>query len=380
MIPYFCHMSGIYIHIPFCKQKCTYCDFHFSTTFQSYRHRMIESLQTEIQLRRDYLPTHNLKSIYFGGGTPSILHVDELAVLLNRIQTYFTLDYGIEITLEANPDDISTSKLLEWKSLGINRLSIGLQSFKPADLQWMNRAHTAEESLNCVLLAKQNGFENISVDLMYGLPGLSHEDWKQHIQTVIDFGVQHVSAYCLTIEERTKLHKMVAGLELIPSDEDEQSEQFLLLTTFLSKAGFHHYEISNFGFPGFEAVHNTNYWKGEHYLGIGPSAHSFNGSSRRWNIANNQQYMQHVGMNETWYEEEKLSAKDQFNELILTGLRTTYGVNLEQLNFLHILPEIFKTTTNTFKENGWLFIENGHMKLTTEGKLKADYIASALFI
>ena len=380
MILYFCHMTGIYLHIPFCKQKCTYCDFHFSTTFQSYRHRMIETLCEEIQLRKNYIPSKNLKSIYFGGGTPSMLNEKELAKLFQEIQTHFVLDEGIEITLEANPDDISQAKLTEWKSLGINRLSIGIQSFKPGDLYWMNRAHTAEESLNCVVLAQKNGFTNISVDLMYGLPGLSTTEWQQHIQTVIDFGVQHVSAYCLTVEERTKLHKMVAGQELIPSDEDEQSEQFLLLTTLLSVAGFHHYEISNFGLPGFEAVHNTNYWKGEQYLGIGPSAHSFNGISRRWNIANNQQYMQHVGMNETWYEEEKLSAKDQFNELILTGLRTTYGVNLEQLNFLHILPEIFKTTTNTFKENGWLFFEDGCIKLTTEGRLKADYIASALFI
>jgi oxygen-independent coproporphyrinogen-3 oxidase len=341
---------------------------------------MIETFLKEIQLRRNYLPAKNLKSIYFGGGTPSMLNEDELTQLLNEIQTYFALNEGIEITLEANPDDISQSKLIQWKKLGINRLSIGLQSFKSADLRWMNRTHSAEESLNCVLLAKQHGFENISVDLMYGLPGLSSAEWRQHIQTVIDFGVQHVSAYCLTVEEKTKLHKMVSGQELIPSDEDEQSEQFLLLTTLLSSAGFQHYEISNFGLPGFEAIHNTNYWKGEHYLGIGPSAHSFNGISRRWNIANNQQYMQHVGMSETWYEEEQLSPKEHFNELILTGLRTIYGVNLEKLNSLHKLPKIFETTTKTFKENGWLFFENGHIKLTTEGKLKADYIASALFI
>lgn len=341
---------------------------------------MIETLIKEIGLRQDYLPEKNLKSIYLGGGTPSMLHEAELADLLKEIQTHFVLNEGIEITLEANPDDISNAALIAWKRIGINRLSIGLQSFKSADLHWMNRAHSAEESLNCVSLAKQNGFNNISVDLMYGLPALSHREWEQHIQTVIDFGVQHVSAYCLTVEEKTKLHKMVAERKLVPSGEDEQSDQFLLLTSLLSSAGFQHYEISNFGLPGYEAIHNTNYWKGEHYLGIGPSAHSFNGISRRWNCANNQQYLQHVGISETWYEQEQLSVKDRFNELILTGLRTKYGVNLEKLSALQDLSENFKTTVVTFKENGWLFLENGNIQLTTEGKLKADYIASELFI
>lgn len=373
-------MSGIYIHIPFCKQKCSYCDFYFSTTFQSYRGLMIETLRNEIRLRSNYLHSKNIQSIYFGGGTPSLLTEEELGNLLQEIQIHFILNEGIEITLEANPDDINITKLLEWKRTGINRLSIGLQSFKENDLRWMNRAHTAEESLNCILLAKQNGFDNISVDLMYGLPGLSTKDWEKHIQTVIEFRVQHISAYCLTIEENTKLHKMVKQKRILPLNEDEQADQFLILVDRLKSSGFEHYEISNFGLPGFEAIHNSNYWKGTTYLGIGPSAHSFNGVSRRWNMANNQLYIKSMGNSENWYEEEILSVKDQWNELVLTCLRTSFGVNLETLKKIHDLTDNFLMKLNELESKQWLIVENNRILLLPEGLLKADFIASELFL
>ena len=373
-------MSGIYIHIPFCKQKCSYCDFHFSTTFQSYRNVMLQTMQQEIILRQDYLLNKPLKSIYFGGGTPSLLTKEELNIIFTTIHENFSFDSAIEITLEANPDDISIENLKNWKDAGINRLSIGLQSFKESDLKWMNRAHSVDDALKCVKLAKDHGISAISVDLIYGLPNLSLKEWEFHIDTVLKMGVQHISAYCLTIEEKTALHKLVATKKINPAGEDEQSDQFLVLTDRLKVAGFLHYEISNFGLPGHEAVHNSNYWKGEMYLGIGPSAHSFNGTSRRWNISNNTAYLKQFGKSNSWFEEEILSLKDRWNELLLTGLRTSYGVNLLKLKSLQTIPESFNKKVKQFEKSKWLIHQVDCLILTDEGRLKADYIASELFL
>lgn len=373
-------MSGIYIHIPFCKQKCTYCDFHFSTTFQSYREKMINTLEKEIVLRKDYLMDEPLDSIYFGGGTPSLLTHDELSQLMRTIHENFHVSASAEITLEANPDDITPDSVRMWKEKGINRLSIGLQSFKATDLQWMNRAHSVDEGLKCVKIAQDSGITAISVDLIYGLPDLTIEEWKSHIDTVLQMGVQHISAYCLTVEEKTALHKLVRTHQLKPVGEDEQSDQFLELSKRLKKAGFLHYEISNFGLPGFEAVHNSNYWKGKTYLGIGPSAHSFNGTSRRWNISNNQAYIKEFGASSTWFQIEKLSKKDQWNELILTGLRTSYGVELNKLMAIHQPTKSFQRKLDQFEKNGWLTINKKLIVLSDEGRLMADHIASELFL
>jgi oxygen-independent coproporphyrinogen-3 oxidase len=340
---------------------------------------MIACICKEIQDRSSYLDSTLLHSIYFGGGTPSLLSETELIEILNAITRKFTLSASCEITLEANPDDIDTERLSFWKAAGINRLSIGLQSFKESDLKWMNRAHSVEEALKCVDLARKSGITNISVDLIYGLPNLSMEEWEHHIETVLSMDVKHISAYCLTIEEKTALHQLVKMEKIIPAGEDDQSEQFIYLIDRLKAAGFNHYEISNFGIPGFEAVHNSNYWKGTHYLGVGPSAHSFDGKSRQWNVSNNTRYLKNFTAN-TYFEIEHLSPKDRWNELLLTGLRTSFGVKTDQLFAILHPREYFFETLTEFEQNGWLIQENGTLFLTIEGRLKADYIASELFV
>jgi len=341
---------------------------------------MIETMKQEIQLRSDYMRESELKSIYFGGGTPSLLKIEELTSILETIKAHFTISENCEITLEANPDDINESSLSDWRNSGINRLSIGLQSFKESDLNWMNRAHSVSEALNCVFLAQKAGFSSISVDLIYGLPDLSAAEWEKHIDIVLGMGVQHISAYCLTIEQKTALHQMVQSKRIVPANEDMQSEQFLLLSKKLKEAGFLHYEISNFALPGMEAVHNSSYWAGKEYLGIGPSAHSFNGAARRWNVSNNSLYIKNFSLNDDWFEEEILSAKDRWNELIMTGLRTSKGVDIEKLTSILPLNEDFLKQVNKFQTSGWLIQNDNKIVLTEEGRLRADFIASELFL
>lgn len=375
---YFCCMAGIYIHIPFCKQKCTYCDFHFSTSFEHYRYEMIATIGKEIELRKEELKHVKIASIYFGGGTPSILNAQELNALLQKIHFNFNVDASAEITLEANPDDITVQQLTVWKNVGINRLSIGLQSFKSSDLKWMNRAHTVDDALSCVQLAKKFDFNEISVDLIYGLPDLTYSEWQNHIERVIEMDVQHISAYCLTVEEKTVLSKLVKAKNIIPAGEDAQSDQFLLLSEQLKKAGFLHYEISNFSKPGHEAVHNSNYWKGISYMGVGPSAHSFNGNYRRWNISNNSQYLKKFESN-TYFEFEVLTKNDQWNEIIMTGLRTSLGVSIDQLSSIIPLDDDFQQTLHTLEMEGLVELNNSQLHLTEKGRLQADYIASEFF-
>ena len=372
-------MAGIYIHIPFCKQKCTYCDFHFSTTFEVYRSAMIDSIVREIESRKGYLENQKVRTIYFGGGTPSILKEDEIQAILSKVYKVFDVVQVAEITLEANPDDINSENLKVWKKAGVNRLSIGLQSFKKSDLEWMNRAHTVQDSFQCVKLAKQHGFEDITVDLMYGLPDLTMKEWENHIQEVLDLNVPHVSAYCLTVEKKTVLSNLVGKGKIVPASEDQQSDQFLKLLKKLEAKGFEQYEISNFSKPGHESKHNSNYWKGEWYLGVGPSAHSFNGTSRSWNIRNPARYIPEVKENGDYNESETLSKVNQFNERILIGLRTKYGVNMKELARLSPISVRFLEVMNDFMEKGWAFQENESLVLTKEGKLRADYIASELF-
>jgi oxygen-independent coproporphyrinogen-3 oxidase len=373
-------MAGIYIHIPFCKQKCTYCDFHFSTTFEEYRQKMIESIANELVERKDYLENKGIKTIYFGGGTPSLLDQKELQLILDAVYENFDIEEEIEISLEANPDDITDEKLEDWTAVGINRLSIGLQSFKTEDLEWMNRAHTVDEALTCVRKAQEAGISNLTVDLMYGLPNLSLAEWKSHIQQVIDFGVPHISAYCLTVEENTALSNLVKKGKIAVADDDQQSDQFKLLLSMLEENGFDQYEISNFSKDGFESKHNSNYWKGEWYLGVGPSAHSFNGVSRAWNIANNRKYLAAIDKGQNHLETEILSSENQFNEYLLTGLRTIYGVDIQKLQNIAPLNDSFKTNCDIFIEEKWMTNSSNILVLTKEGRLKADYIASELFI
>lgn len=372
-------MAGIYIHIPFCRKKCTYCDFHFSTTFQSYRDRMVKTILNELILREGELKSEEVRTVYFGGGTPSVLTKEELNVILNEVRSHFNIVPDVEITLEANPDDINKELLRSWKEAGVNRLSIGLQSFRQEDLDWMNRSHTAEQSELAVKWAQEEGFENITIDLIYGLPAMSVEEWKEQVVKAIELGVPHISAYCLTVEPNTALaHLTKTGKITTPGDQ-VQSEEFTQLRNLLLENRFEQYEVSNFAKPGFESKHNSAYWKNEKYLGIGPSAHSYDGSMRRWNVANNQKYMQQMEEGLDYFELEELSDKDRFNELLLTGLRTTYGVNLSNLRAILTPNAEFEHKLNSFKEKGWLIRSEDEIKLTPKGLLFADYIASELF-
>ncbi|MES2798716.1 MAG: radical SAM family heme chaperone HemW [Bacteroidota bacterium] len=370
---------GIYIHIPFCKQKCSYCDFHFSTSFEAYRWQMVEALCTEIELRKNYI-NPCIPSIYFGGGTPSLLNKEELSLIFSTLSSHFLWDESAEITLEANPDDITDEKLAIWKSVGINRLSIGLQSFKEEDLLMMNRAHNANEALTAVEKAKSAGIDKISIDLMYGLPNLSLDEWKNHILQAIALDVDHISAYCLTLEKGTLLQQQVTKGSIIAAGEDAQSDQFVLLLETLASNEYEQYEISNFARNNAYAVHNTSYWLGKPYLGIGPSAHSFNGTERRWNIANNASYMKSMGLNDSWFEAEILSDKDRWNELILTGLRTKFGVQLDELSAIKKPSPEFLQRLAEFEQANLIININETITLTTAGKLQADYIASELFL
>ncbi len=373
-------MQGIYIHIPFCKQACTYCDFHFSTLLKN-KTEVVDAICKEIELRKGYLETKNINSIYFGGGTPSLLDKNELGRIFEALRKYFTWDKSAEITLECNPDDLSSEKLDELKAFGINRLSIGLQSFNDEELKWMNRAHNAKESEACIKLAQDKGFGNITIDLMYGSKFQSLESWEKTLLKALSLNVQHISSYNLTVENKTALGISVAkGLE--PNVDDEKSsQQFLLMAELLEKNGFVHYEISNFGKPDFFAVHNSNYWKGAKYIGIGPSAHSYNGKERQWNIANNSSYAKAISYNLPYFEIETLTPDNRYNEYILTGLRTIWGCDLNFIeeNFGRSFAEHFEKKIKNYLPE-FVTENNSVYVLTKKGRLFADKIAGELFV
>jgi len=340
---------------------------------------MISCIQKELLARKDELKNQPIETIYFGGGTPSLLIFADLEKLIQTVHSEFFCTENVECTLEANPDDITLQQVEGWKNAGINRLSVGIQSFDSEDLLWMNRAHTAEEGLNCIRIAQQAGIDNLSLDLIYGLPNMDNDRWMKQIQQAINLDVKHISAYCLTVEEKTALHQLVKKKEIKPASNERQSEQFELLISVLKNVGFEQYEISNFAQSGFISKHNSNYWKGVNYLGIGPSAHSFDGNSRSWNIANNQQYMRLINANEIAFEKEILSPKDQFNELLLIGLRTSWGVDMNQLQEQLTFSEEFKRNLVDFQSKNWLKIAGSQIILTDEGKHWADFIAQELF-
>lgn len=341
---------------------------------------MIDAICREIELRTDYLEGRRIKTIYFGGGTPSLLTKDELTQILNTISGRFAIDNDVEISLEANPDDITVDNLEIWRDVKINRLSIGIQSFKQSDLDWMNRAHNVNEAENCIELAQEFGFNNLTIDLIYGLPNLTNSEWIDHIQKVISLDVNHISAYCLTVEKKTTLDHLVKTGKIIPPSDEQQSEQFLVLVDLLEENGLNQYEISNFAKNGFESQHNSNYWKGEWYLGVGPSAHSFNGISRSWCVSNNQKYIKSLQESELALETEILTANDRFNESLMTGLRTSYGVNKELLKSILPLSESFVEQIELFKTKNWLIENEECFYLSQQGRLRADFIASELFV
>lgn len=373
-------MQGIYLHIPFCRKACVYCDFHFSTQLKT-KGLLTDAICREIELQKDFLGGNKLDSIYFGGGTPSVLEKKELEKIFSMLSKHFTWDKNAEITLEANPDDLSKEKLQELKEFGINRLSIGLQSFNDDELKWMNRLHTAEESEACVKLAQEIGLKNISIDLIYGSKFQDAESWKKTLEKALSLNIQHISSYNLTVEEKTELgHKVNKGKE-IAVDDEKSSEQFMILMDTLNNNGFEHYEISNFAKKDFEAVHNTNYWKGAKYLGIGPSAHSFNGISRQWNVSNNALYIKAINEGTEFFETETLSKLNRYNEYVLTRLRTKWGCDLNYIKteFGNNFAEHFAETSAAFMPKD-LQKNQTNYSLTKMGKLMADKIAMELFM
>ena len=374
-------MASIYIHIPYCKQQCTYCNFHFRIV-QNDKAEMLKSIKKEIEMRQPYLNGATISSIYFGGGTPSILNKEELNSLVNTVYRHFTIDTDAEITLECNPDDLNTKMLSDLKEIGINRLSIGIQSFDDADLKFMNRSHNAKESLGCIYLAKKAGFENITIDLIYGLPNQSNEKWKQNLKQMLALDIQHFSAYALTIEPKTALKHLIDKKKVTPLEEKITVEHFNTLVQIATENNFIHYEISNFGKEGFFSNHNTAYWKNQHYLGVGPSAHSFNGTSRQWNIASNKQYIEKVNTNNSYFEVEQLSNEQQYNEYIFTALRTMWGVELNYIaaQFGADAQKYFKKQVQNWKNQEKIKQLNNNYTLTEKGKVYADAIASDLFI
>lgn len=372
-------MAGIYIHIPFCKQACHYCNFHFSTTLHQ-KDELVNALIKEIALQKNYLST-SIETIYFGGGTPSLLSSEQINSLLKEVYQNYPINDKLEITLECNPDDINSINLESWKREGINRLSIGIQSFFEEDLQWMNRAHNAKQSLQSIQLAKEIEFNNLTIDLIYGVPGLSNEKWLQNLNIANDLGISHLSCYALTVEPKTALEKFIEKGTKNEPDTNHQSEQFEMLMIWAAAHEFEHYEISNFARPGFESKHNSNYWKGEQYLGIGPSAHSFNGTSRQWNISNNAVYIKSIAENSLPFEMEILTEKQRLNEYIMTALRTKEGISLLELStkFPKEASEEIAQNSSKYIHQELMKLEANHLTLTNKGKLFADGIASDLF-
>lgn len=372
-------MAGIYIHIPFCKQACHYCDFHFSTSLK-HKDDMIRALQAEIGWRKDELGNEKIETIYFGGGTPSVLSVDEINKLIMAVHQHFEVIPDPEITLEANPDDLSKEKIKELSQTPINRLSIGVQSFFDDDLLLMNRSHNAQNAYESVAEARKY-FDNITLDLIYGIPNMSMEKWQANIDKALALSVPHISSYALTVEPKTALHHLIQKGEIPLPDDGVAHEHFLRLVEVLQANGFVHYELSNFGLPGYFSQNNTAYWQGKKYLGIGPSAHSFDGISRSWNVANNVRYIQHIDQQNLPSEKEYLSFADRYNEYIMTGLRTIWGVSLDkvQADFGAKFENYLRHNAQKHLDNQQLIIEGNHLKTTLQAKFFTDGIASDLF-
>jgi oxygen-independent coproporphyrinogen-3 oxidase len=373
-------MSGIYIHIPFCKQACHYCDFHFSTSMKK-KDEMVLALAKEIELRKNESQNETIETIYFGGGTPSVLTIDDIRFLIDTVYKQYKVVENPEITLEANPDDLNYETILQYANSPINRLSIGVQSFFEDDLQLMNRAHNSAEAKKCLEFATQH-FDNISIDLIYGMPNMSNEKWLQNIETALSFNIPHISSYALTVEPKTALHKMIKAGSIPTLDDDLAQQHFHILIDTLQEKGFVHYELSNFGQPNYFSKNNTAYWLGKKYIGIGPSAHSYNGESRSWNIANNSLYLRAIAENKLPSETETLSKTDQYNEYIMTGLRTIWGVSLERIEteFGTKYLDYLQKQSEKFISDNLLEIENNVLKTTKKGKFLSDGIASDLFL
>lgn len=372
-------MSGIYIHIPFCKQACHYCDFHFSTS-QKKKRELVDALCKELVLRKNEL-LGKVETIYFGGGTPSLLSQEELEIIFKTIYENYTISENPEITLEANPDDLSQQKLEQLAKSPINRLSIGIQSFFEEDLKFMNRAHNAEEAENCIKEAKKY-FDNISIDLIYGVPGMSNLRWKQNIEKALFFNLPHISSYALTVEPKTALDTFIKK-GLVPPLEDALAEQhFFTLIDTLQANDFVQYELSNFGKEGFFSRNNTAYWQGKTYLGIGPSAHSYDGKSRRWNVKNNSLYINSIEKGSLPSESERLTTTDRYNEYVMTGLRTIWGVSVSRVEreFGIKYREHLLLQAQKHLEENLLYLDGDLLLVTKKGKFLSDGVSADLFL
>lgn len=372
----------IYFHIPFCKQACHYCDFHFSTSLK-YKEDILTAMHKELELRAHYLEDKNISSIYFGGGTPSILEAADIQKLIDKVDKLFNIENNAEITLEANPDDLNNEKIVDLRKTSINRFSIGIQSFFEEDLKWMNRAHNAQEADSSIKRVQDADYQNITCDLIYGYPLLSNEKWNFNMQKLIELEIPHISSYNMTVESKTALAHFIKQGITKPISDAQGEEQMIMLIETLTSNNYQHYEISNFAKEGHYAKHNTNYWKGKQYLGIGPSAHSYNGNSRSWNINNNAKYSQGINNGHPTLEEENLTVEDRFNEYIMTSLRTVWGVNIQKIekDFGYDYVQHFKKEIEPFLNSGEVEIQKDQAYiLTSKGKLIADRIASDLFI
>lgn len=374
-------MSGIYLHIPFCRQACHYCDFHFSTNLEN-QNDVIAALKRELVLRKQYLDNEPVKTIYFGGGTPSVLSSAQVKELMTVIQDNFILEPEPEITLEANPEDLTIENLMVFQETGINRLSIGIQSFDPKVLKFINRSHDEEAAITSFKLARKAGFNNISIDLIYSIPDQPDSIWLKNIQQAIDLQPEHISSYSLTIEEKTVFGRWHEKGKLKPTDDEDAARQLEILMKEMDQAGYEQYEISNFSKSGFQSKHNSSYWKREPYLGIGPSAHSYNGTSRQYNVSNNYEYLKHLNLDIVPFVREELSREDKINDFLLTSLRTSWGTDLSilRLEMNYDVLNVHSTYLKKLLDENFIRIENDFLTLTNRGKLLADKISSDLFL
>ena len=373
-------MSGIYIHIPFCKQACHYCDFHFSTSLKK-KDEMVLALAKEIAMRKSEFQDEIVETIYFGGGTPSILETSDLKLFIDAVYSNYKVVKNPEITVEANPDDLSKERIIELSKNRINRLSIGIQSFFEDDLKMMNRAHNSEEARVCLEFATQY-FHNITIDLIYGIPEMSNEKWLQNIETALSFGIPHISSYALTVEPKTVLHNFIQK-GIIPQPDDElASNHFNLLVEKLEENGFIHYELSNFSKEGYFSNNNSAYWLGKKYIGIGPSAHSYDGEKRGWNVSNNALYLKSIQENQLPLETETLTKTDKYNEYVMTGVRTIWGISLDRIEneFGKTYLDYLNQPAAKYIEDHLLFIDENILRTTKKGKFLSDGIASDLFL
>jgi oxygen-independent coproporphyrinogen-3 oxidase len=373
-------VAGIYIHIPFCKQACHYCNFHFSTS-TSLQNDFIAALLKEMKERVFYLEGESVETIYFGGGTPSLLPETSIREILESIRNLFPINPDPEITLESNPDDMEPERLKAWKEMGINRLSIGIQSFFAEDLRWMNRAHDRNQAIQALEQTRNAGFDQFSLDLIYGSPGLTNDRWIKNLQTALSFKPPHISCYALTVEPTTALYSMIQMKKTADVRPDVQADQFLSGISILESAGYEHYEISSFARPGGRSRHNSSYWQSKKYLGLGPSAHSFDGINRRWNISNNALYIKGVMTGQGYSDSEFLQPRDLLNEYIMTSLRTREGLDLSQvcMRFGDDKGKSLEEQALTYIRLNRMENRDGKLVLTGDGKLFADGIAAALF-